>query len=303
MKRLLFSLVAALPVLSPWVAEAGKPPGIVFCAYNVRNYVGDDQVAPADRRAKPKSEKEMEAVIGVIREIHPDILGVSEMGSEKMFADFKARLAKAGLDYPDSEYLQAGDPDRHVALVSRFPIVARHSEKRVIFTLDGQETEMKRGILDVTVQVAPDYQLRCVGVHLKSKLPTPEGEALIRRHEAAKLREHLDAVLKETPAANVICYGDCNDTRNEPMFAEITGGKGLPGYMADLGAKDGLGDRWTHYWKLADQYSRIDYLFVSPGLVPEVKRDSATLYRSADWYEASDHRPVYVTIVPQEATK
>jgi endonuclease/exonuclease/phosphatase family metal-dependent hydrolase len=302
MRRLFLGFFAVF-VIALHAEERDPAKGIIFCAYNVRNYVGDDQMAPAESRARPKSDHEKERLVAIIREVNPDILGVSEMGSEKMFADFKERLAKAGLDFPHSEYLQAGDPDRHVALLSRFPIVERHSEKRVLFTLDGQETEMKRGILDVTVRVMPDYQLRCVGVHLKSKLPTPEGEALIRRHEAAKLREHLDAVLKETPAANVICYGDCNDTKNEPMFAEITGVKGTPGYMADLWAKDSLGDRWTHYWRFADQYSRIDYLFVSTGLWPEVKRESATVYRGADWYEASDHRPVFVTIVPKEKTR
>ena len=159
---------------------------------------------------------------------------------------------------------------------------------------------MKRGILDVTIQVTPNYQLRCVGVHLKSKLPTPSGEGLLRRHEAAKLREHLDAVLKETPEANVICYGDCNDTKDQPMFAEITGVKGSPGFMTDLGAKDALGDRWTHYWKLADQYSRIDYLFVSPALFREVVLAKSRLYRWEYWNEASDHRPVFATIIPQD---
>jgi endonuclease/exonuclease/phosphatase family metal-dependent hydrolase len=299
MRRLLCFFVLVLTGLH--AAERDPAKGIIFCSYNVRNYVGEDQVAPAGQRARPKTEKEIEALITIIREINPDILGVSEMGSEKMFEDFKARLAKAGLDYKDSEYLQAGDPDRHVALVSRFPIVSRNSAKRVTFTLNGEEQEMKRGILDVTVQVTPEYALRCVGVHLKSKLPTPAGEALIRRHEAAKLRQHLDGAFKVAPDVNLICYGDCNDTKNEPMFAEITGAKGSPGYLADLWAKDGLGDRWTHYWRTADQYSRIDYLFVSQGLWPEVKRETSTVYRSAAWFEASDHRPVYVTIVPKES--
>lgn len=300
MKHLLLLLFLAVALRAE---ERDPAKGIIFCSYNVRNYLGSDQAAPADRRTRPKSEKEIEALISVIKDINPDILGVSEMGSQKMFEDFKARLANAGLIYKDSEYLQAGDPDRHVALLSRFPIVARNSAKRVTFTLNSKETEMKRGILDATVQVTPDYRLRCVGVHLKSKLPTPEGEALIRRHEAAKLREHLDVILKAAPDTNLICYGDCNDTKNEPMFAEITGVKGTPTHMSDLWAKDAHGDRWTHYWKTADQYSRIDYLFVSPALWPETLRETATVYRSPNWFDASDHRPVFVTIVPVEKSR
>ena len=274
--------------------------GIIFCTYNVHNYLGEDQSAPPDRRAKPKTPKEVEALMSVIRDIQPDILGVCEMGSEAMFADFKAQLAKVGLDYPHSEFVQAGDPDRHVALVSKFPIVARNSQTKVTFKMDGVEQDMKRGILDVTVQVTPDYQLRCVGAHLKSKLPVPEGEALIRRHEAAKLRAHLDGILEASPKVNLLCYGDFNDTKNEPMFQEIAGSRNAPGYMADLWAKDSLGDRWTHYWRTADQYSRFDYIFANKGAWPEVRRDTATVYRSPYWFEASDHRPVYVTIIPVE---
>lgn len=290
-----------LPLAFTAIAAARDPAtGIVFCTYNLRNYLGDDQTAPPEHRARPKTPKELSALIAVIRDVEPDILGVSEMGSEKMFADFKERLAKAGLDYPHSEYVQAGDPDRHVALVSKFPIVARDSRKKVPFTLNGKKDEMKRGILDVTVQITPGYRLRCVGVHLKSKLPVPEGEALIRRHEAAKLREHLDAIFKKTPDVNLICYGDFNDTKNEPMFSEVSGVKGSTGYMADLWAKDSLGDRWTYYWRYADQYTRIDYIFASKGVWPEVKRETAAVYRSPYWLEASDHRPVSVTIVPVE---
>ena len=298
MKRVfLLSLFAFVVLLRAEERDPAK--GIVFCSYNVRNYLGIDQASSA-RRTKPKPEKEIEALIKVIAEIHPDILGVCEMGSPAAFADFKARLEKAGLEYADSEYVQAEDEDRHLALLSRFPIVQRDSAAKVRFTLNGTQQSVKRGFLDVTVQVAPGYQLRCVGAHLKSKLPTPEGEALIRRHEAAKLREHLDAILKTNPAVNLLCYGDFNDAKNQPMFSEVSGVRGTPGHMTDLAARDVHGDRWTHHWPVADEYSRIDYLFASPGLLPEVKRDSASVYRSEYWEIASDHRPVFVTIIPAE---
>jgi len=294
---LLFAVAAPL-----FAEERDVSKGIVFCSYNVRNYVGPDQVS-AGPRTKPKSEKEIEALIKVIREINPDILGVCEMGSPAMFDDFKARLEKAGMGYKHSEYVQADDLDRHLALVSRFPIVRRDSAAKVRFTLNGTLQPVRRGFLDVTVQVLPGYQLRCVGVHLKSKLPAPEGEALLRRHEAAKLREHLDAILTESPATNLLCYGDFNDSKNQPTFSEVSGARGAPTYMADLWARDVHGDRWTHYWPVADEYSRIDYLFVSPGLSREVRRDSATVHRSDFWAEASDHRPVFVTITPVEKSR
>jgi endonuclease/exonuclease/phosphatase family metal-dependent hydrolase len=297
-RALLLLLLAATPLSAQ---ERDPAAGVVFCTYNVRNYLGNDQTS--DRKTKPKSPREIEALVKVIAEINPDILGVCEMGSPAMFEDFKSRLEKAGLDYKDGEYVQAEDADRHLALVSRFPIVRRDSATKVPFTLNGAAQSVKRGFLDVTIAVSPSYQLRCVGVHLKSKLPVPEGEALIRRHEATKLREHLDSILATAPRTNLLCYGDFNDSKNSPMFAEVSGVRGSPTRMTDLWAKDPLGDRWTHYWSTADEYSRIDYIFVSPGLWPEVRRDTATVYRSPGWEKASDHRPVFVTIQPVEKAK
>ena len=102
------------------------------------------------------------------------------------------------------------------------------------------------------------------------------------------------------PQVNLMCYGDFNDTKNEPMFAEVSGVRGSANYMSDLWAKDSLGDKWTHYWKVADQYSRIDYLFASPALFREVVLAKSRVYRSEahDWADASDHRAVFTSILP-----
>ena len=292
-----------LVIVTAWLfrcaALMAAPDEIVLCSYNVRNYVnaspaGEGRQYPT--RAKP--EPEIAALVGIIKEINPHVLGVCEMGTPDRFEDFKKRLAGAGLNYTDSEYVQAADEDRHLALLSRFPIVSRGSQTDVSFELNGKVEKVRRGFLDVTVQVNPDYQLRLVGVHLKSKLPSPEGEALVRRYEAQALRKHLDGILAANPAVNLACYGDFNDTKNEPMFQEVSGVRGTANYMADLWAKDSLGDRWTHYWKAADQYSRIDYIFVSPGLFREVVKDKSAVYRGPAWDEASDHRPVHATIIP-----
>ncbi len=286
--------------LLPLVARTAEKE-IVVCQFNVRNYVNAKPKSEAEKygqRAKPESE--IDALIAIIKDINPDILGVCEMGTPDRFEDFKKRLADAGLGFTDSEYVEAADPDRHLALVSRFPIISRQSLTDVSFALNGEQEKVRRGFLDVTIQVNPGYQLRMVGAHLKSKLPIPAGEATVRRYEAHQLREHLEKIMTADPAVNLLCYGDFNDTKNEPMFSEITGVKGRPNYMADLWAKDALDERWTYYWKPADQYSRIDYLFASPALYHEVILSNSRVYRSAehDWADASDHRAVYTSILP-----
>ena len=128
----------------------------------------------------------------IVKEINPDILaGVEEMGEPERFEEFKKRLASAGLGYRDFEYVQAVDTDRHLALASRFPIVARQSLADVSFEVAGIPEKVRRGFLDVTIQIKDGCQLRVVSAHLKSKLPLPEGEAIVRRNEAQLLRKHL----------------------------------------------------------------------------------------------------------------
>src|ERR1700749_3695067 len=110
--------------------------------------------------------------------------------------------------------------------------------------MNGQLQKVRRGFLDVTIQVNAGYRLRLVGVHLKSKLPIPGGEALMRRYEAQLLRKHLERILGADPTVNLACYGDFNDTKNELMFQTITGVRGSGTHMRDLPAADELGDRW-----------------------------------------------------------
>jgi endonuclease/exonuclease/phosphatase family metal-dependent hydrolase len=290
--------IVAFFAASALAEERDLAKGIVFCTYNVRNWVGDDQRSAKGAPAKPKSESEKEAVIQVLREVQPDIVGVCEMGSPAQFEDFLARVKPLGLVH--SEYVEAADPDRHLALVSRFPIVAKNSQSDIRFMMGGIEERMRRGILDATIQVTPAYRLRCVGAHLKSKLPSAEGEALVRRHESSKLRTHLDAILKTEPAANLLCYGDFNDTRDAPAFQEISGIRATGSFVEAIPAKDDSGDRWTHYWKDADQYSRIDFIFASRGILPELVRDSGRVNHSENWNTASDHRAVSIRILPAE---
>jgi endonuclease/exonuclease/phosphatase family metal-dependent hydrolase len=292
--RFALLLAVQLPLVAP-----AEPPPVVIATYNVENYLGEESVAadPRAHKAKPKSEKEIDAVVRVIKDINPDVLGICEMGEPERFENFKKRLADAGLHYTDFEYVQALDNQRHLALVSRFPIVARQSLSNVSYELAGQPEKVRRGFLDVTIQISDGYQVRFVSAHLKSKLPAPEGEALVRRNEASLLRKHLDEILVADPNVRLVCFGDFNDLKNEPAYHEVAGVHG-PTYMTALPAKDELGDTWTEYWKAADLYSRIDYIFVSSALHREIAPGSPHVYRSAYWNEASDHRPVYATILP-----
>ncbi|MCX6978904.1 MAG: hypothetical protein NTX04_13450 [Verrucomicrobia bacterium] len=82
-------LLAFLCAVSAAIA-APKP--IIVATYNLENYLGVQPVAEGEKvHAKPKTEASIVAVIAVIKEIQPDILGVCEMGSPERFEDFKSR--------------------------------------------------------------------------------------------------------------------------------------------------------------------------------------------------------------------
>ena len=275
---------------------------VIVASYNVENYlemerrVGGKTVPDA-----PKPEEEIAAVIEVVKEINPDILGIVEIGDETVLEDFRARLKAAGLDYPHKEWVKGADAARHLALLSRFPIVARNSRDEVPFEMNGTLMRVGRGILDVTVQLADNHPLRLVGAHLKSRREVPGfDQAEMRAKEAWLLRRHLDAILEANPQENLLLFGDLNDTKNEYPIKELTGSAKDPLRMKDLFLTDRYGYRWTHYWSAADIYSRIDYLLVSRGLWPEINMDKSGISSSKIWFKASDHRAVFTAIKTPE---
>jgi endonuclease/exonuclease/phosphatase family metal-dependent hydrolase len=298
-RRFVLALVGFL-LFGLFAASAETAP-LRICGYNVENWLTmerfeNGQAAP--NRPKPESEKE--AVVKIICALKPDVLGLVEIGTRDDLADLQQRLKTAGLDLPHSEWSEGDDPTRHVALLSRFPILHRNSRSDLRFDLDGKTYGLNRGILDVTIQPSPDDPLRLIGVHLKSRRELPNlNQAAMRAKEAWLVRRHLDEILSSDSKEKIVLFGDLNDTKNEYPIREIIGVRGTPTYMMDLWLTDELGDRWTHFWQAADTYSRIDYILVSPALVQRVDRDHSGIDRSSAWHAASDHRAIYVTLKPE----
>jgi endonuclease/exonuclease/phosphatase family metal-dependent hydrolase len=270
--------------------------GVTFVHYNIENYLEMNRRESGESVLGPKPEGEKSTLIRIIKEIHPDILGVAEMGPPDQFEEFQKRLKDAGLEFPFTEYVNGPDRERHLALLSRFEIVERHTVKDLLFDLNGQSEPVERGFLDVTIKINPAFRLRIMGAHLKSKLAVPSGEALLRRNEARLLRKHIDEVLGKDPNENLLVYGDLNDTKDQPPIQEILGPRQSLNRLKEIPLADAQGDRWTYYRRLTDTYDRIDYVMADRALLPQIDQSRSYLYRSPDWYTASDHRPAVVVI-------
>jgi endonuclease/exonuclease/phosphatase family metal-dependent hydrolase len=268
----------------------------VVCAYNVENWLTMDR---RGQPGQPKPEEEREAVAAILGSIRPDVLGVSEIGTTDDLADLKSRLAAHGLEYPYQEWVRAADTVRHVALLSRFPILERHSRSNDTYLLDGRPMRMQRGILDVRVQVNDHYWFRALVVHFKSKRRVDIGDqAQMRLEEARLLRGHIGKTLKKQPRLNLLVMGDLNDTEDSEPVQTVIGNE--PFRLLDLKPVSSRGYYDTHYWRGARQFSRIDYLLVSPGMAHEYVSDTARIADPPGWEKASDHRAIHATFYARD---
>jgi len=283
--------------------EDGEPGEVRVVAYNVMNWLPMERRVDGElMRDAPKPEPEKAGVVRVLASLKPDILGVCEIGAEEDVADLQRRLRDARVDLPHRLIHGGADPARRLALLTRFPIVANQSVSDLTYAIGEQTHRFQRGILDATLQVTPAYQLRLIGVHLKSRREVEEGDqAVMRRHEAVLLREHVERIMEAAPDTNLLVYGDFNDTKNEQPVKVIQGRFGEKNYLRDLWLQDADGHRFTYYWNFADSYDRIDFAFVTDGLWPEIEAKKSFIAKDPDWLKASDHRPLVIALSPRES--
>jgi endonuclease/exonuclease/phosphatase family metal-dependent hydrolase len=271
---------------------------LTVATYNVENYtLANRMVDGVYRPAYPKPEKEKAALLRVIAGIAPDILAVEEMGAQAFLDDFQRELKQAGQEYPHAALLEAADADRHVAVLSKVPFkeVKRHAT--VPLTYFGQKELVKRGVLEV-IFATTGGDLSVFVVHLKSKYTERKDDpesALQRALEAEAVRDLVLARHPDPAKGRFIITGDWNDTRGtRPVRALQKRGDTVVGELVP--ATDSRGEVWTHFFRREDLYSRIDYLLVSPALKPFVAGGRATIGDGPGTAEASDHRPVFLTL-------
>jgi len=305
--HIIFQSVAACLVAAHGsdVPDSAAAQGFRIVTYNVENYLPMTRRINGQLRTNAgKPEAQKEAVVRIIASMHPDVLGLIEIGDPGQFADLQRRLRKAGIDLPHVEYLQAADTTRHLALISRYPITERHSQSDLPLRVNGMTLHSPRGILDVTVDRAPGERIRILCVHLKAKMEVAEyDQAGLRAAEAEYLRRYVREILRNDPATGLVLMGDFNDTKNEKAIRQITGNPEWPDSLRPLPLADDRGEVWTEYWSAADVYSRIDYIMVSKKLEEKIDNSQSGIARPSFWNDASDHCPLFLSLKkPSPAT-
>jgi endonuclease/exonuclease/phosphatase family metal-dependent hydrolase len=275
---------------------SGRAETLTVATYNVENYGPADRMTEAGfRKDYPKPEAEKTALRSVIRALGADVLVMQEMGGQPYLDELRRDLKADGLDYPHQALAAAADADRHVAILAKRPLKGVTTHTDLTFTYFGAKETVKRGLLEATIATAAG-DVTIFAVHLKSRFTDREDDPMSAVRRAAEATAVRDRVLKRFPApaeGRFIVLGDCNDSRTSKA-ATFLQKRGKTGITVLLPAADSRGEAWTHAYRKEDSYSRVDHIFVSPGLRSTVQNGAARIYDGPGVREASDHRPVIV---------
>ncbi len=289
MRTSLFRAAILLVILGNAEGETLK-----LATYNVENYgIFDRMTESGFRSAYPKPEAEKRALRVVIRALDADVLALQEIGSRSALDELRRDLSADGLDYPHSAFLEAADPERHVALLSKRPFRAVRPHADIAFAFHGETVRVKRGLLEVVLG-ASSGDITVFALHLKSKLTErdddPEG-VLRREAEASAVRGCIRRRFPDPASGRYVILGDCNDGAHSAALRRLER-SGDTVFLLEVPAADSRGETWTEAYGRGDSYSQLDHILVSPALARTVRGSAARICDVPETMAASDHRPV-----------
>jgi endonuclease/exonuclease/phosphatase family metal-dependent hydrolase len=275
----------------------GRAETLTIATYNVENYTATDRMtADGYRQNYPKPEVQKQALRQVLLRLKADLVVLQEMGSSKYLDELVRDLKRDGLDYPQSFVLEAADKERHLAVISRRKIDAIVPHPVIEFPYFGGHEKVKRGLLELSLKTSIGT-LTIYGVHLKSRFtdrPDDPRSSVRRDGEATTIRDMIFSPSRAVDGTRCIVLGDFNDDRvSKPLQRFLKRGK--TSLLESLPAVDSRGETWTHLFRKEETYSRVDHVLVSTEVLPYVK-GRAVIEDGAGVTDASDHRPVFVTL-------
>lgn len=215
--------LAHIATILVFIAPLLARPAEIFrvATYNIQNYL---ETASGTRPAKSEAAKAK--VRESIRATRADVIALQEVGSTNALLELRDSLMRDGMEFPFWEHVAAWDTNIHVAVLSRFPIVARRSHTNDSFLVFNKRHYVKRGFAEIDLRVNSRYTFTLFTAHLKSKLTVFEAdEQELRDEEAAILRQKVDSILSVRPNANLVVAGDLNDVRDSKPVRTVIGRK------------------------------------------------------------------------------
>lgn len=271
---------------------------LTIATYNVENYGPANRVTEAGFRPDyPKPENEKQALRRIIGAVNADVLVLQEMGGEPYLRELQRDLRAEGCDYAQAVVANGPDADRHIALLSKRPLVNVTTLANVELAYFGAKERVKRGVLMATLST-PAGELTIFAVHLKSRLTERPDDPLSAVRRTAEATAVRDVVLRRFPdpaRVRFLILGDCNDTKDSKTLERLQH-RGSTRVAALLPARDDRGESWTYFYKREDSYARVDHILVSASLAECVVGQTARIYSGEDALQASDHRPVLVRL-------
>ena len=267
---------------------------------NLKNYlVQDRRVGERWRPEHPKPESEKDAIRRAIAEINPDILALQEMGPAPFLVEFQRDLKADGMDYPYAILLEAADPDRHLAVLSRIEPVEVIQHTDMDFPYQGERIPVKRGLLEVVFPTddSPESTWSLFVVHLKSRWSDVEADPLSSERRTKEARAARNRILERFPGADglYLIAGDFNDHRDSGPLRRFLR-KGDLEISRIIESYDSRGETWTFNYKRYDIYERVDFILASPAMMPKVNGQEGTVFDPLYIHEGTDHRPVYIDL-------
>ena len=265
---------------------------------NLRNYLSMDRmVEGVFRRNYPKGELQKAALRAVVKSVNPDILAVQEIGTEQYLLEFQRDLANCGIDYPHTVLLQAVDPDRHLAILSKIPPVELLQITSLDFKYFDNRESIKRGVLGAVFQT-DGFTWTLFNIHLKSQwtVRTDDQNSRLRRlREAEAFRNYIKKRYSSGDGGLYLVVGDLNSNLNDKPLQRLLkiGSRVLTEVVP---ATDSRGESWTYFYAKAGVYSLFDYILSSPALMPHVIGGRGTIVDHNEMLIGTDHRMVYVDL-------
>lgn len=281
-----------------FIAISLRAETLTVATYNVENYGPANRMTEAGyRKDYPKPEPEKRALRAVIRGVNADVLVLQEMGAQAYLDELRRDLKAEGLDYPHAALATAADADRHLAVLSKRPLKSVVTHTDLQFTYFGGKETVKRGLLEATVSTESG-DVTIFALHLKSRFterPDDPQSAVRRAGEATAIRDRVLTRFPNPTTARFIVLVDCNDSRSSKASTFLQK-RGKTVISTIVPATDSRGELWSHAYRREESYSRVDQLFVSPGLKAAVNGGVGRIYDGDGVREASDHRPVLITL-------